>query len=54
MSRERDEEPAQSKQKTCIVTDLDSGEELGKVSPGESLTVPLKTERARLLHVQPQ
>lgn len=39
--------------KTCIVTDLDSGEEVGKIAPGESLAVPLQTERVRLLHVRP-
>jgi hypothetical protein len=40
--------------KTCIVTDLDSGEKIGEITPGESLIVPLQAERVRLLHICPE
>jgi hypothetical protein len=37
-----------------MVTDLDTGEEAGDISADEWLTIPLHTERARLLHVKPR
>jgi len=38
----------------CVVTDLDTCEEIGKISNDEWLTIPLHTERARFLHVGPE
>jgi hypothetical protein len=38
----------------CVVTDLDTREKLGDISSGKWLTIPLATERARLLHVKPR
>ena len=43
--------PVKSK---CIVTDLDTGEELGDISADEWLAIPLHTERARFLQVKPR
>ncbi len=40
--------------KPSVVVDLDTAEEVGKIAPGEALTVPLPGERARLLHVKPE
>jgi hypothetical protein len=37
-----------------IVTDLDTREEVGEISGGEWLIIPLGTERVRLLHVKPK
>ena len=38
----------------CIVTDLDTYEEVGEISNDEWLTIPLHTERVRFLHVKPK
>lgn len=38
----------------CVVTDLDTHEEVGGISEDEWLTIPLQTERVRLLHVRPK
>jgi hypothetical protein len=38
----------------CIVTDLDTQEEVGNISDDEWLTIPLQTERVRLLHIRPK
>jgi len=43
--------PVKSK---CSVTDLDTREKVGDISPDESLTIPLPAERVRLLHVKPE
>ncbi len=43
--------PVKSK---CIVTDLDTREEVGEISNDEWLTIPLHTERVLLLHVKPK
>ncbi|MFC1715252.1 hypothetical protein ACFL6S_16405 [Candidatus Poribacteria bacterium] len=43
--------PVKSK---CIVTDLDTGEEMGDISADEWLTIPLHSERVRFLHVRPK
>ena len=40
-------------QKACVAVDLDTGETVGEIAPGQALTVPLPSERARLLHVLP-
>jgi hypothetical protein len=38
----------------CIVTDLDTCENVGDISADERLTIPLHFERVRLLHVKPK
>ena len=38
----------------CVVTDLDTQEEVGDISDDEWLTIPLQTERVRLLHIRPK
>jgi hypothetical protein len=38
----------------CVVTDLDTREEVGDISDDEWLTIPLQTERVLLLHVRPK
>jgi len=38
----------------CIVTDLDTGEELGIIDTDKTLTIPLYTEQARILYVRPE
>ncbi len=43
--------PVKSK---CIVTDLDTGQEVGDISADEWLAIPLHTERARFLQVKPR
>jgi hypothetical protein len=39
--------------KPCVAVDLDTGETEGETAPGQAMTVPLPSERARLLHVRP-
>ena len=36
----------------CTATDLDTGEKVGEISKDKWLTVPLQTERVRLLHIK--
>jgi hypothetical protein len=43
--------PVKSK---CIVTDMDTCEEVGSISSDEWLTIPLHAERVRFLHIKPE
>lgn len=38
----------------CIVADLDTGEDIGSISPDNWLLIPLHAEQARLLHIKPE